>query len=269
MATEEPEPILVPVEPVGPVQGFRWKYALWLSLACVVASTLMVPYAHALLIQAKNTGIPPGLLPIALALGVVIESMISLGLILLGVALGESIGLAWPPLVGWNEGSEGARRGRAALAQAVGLGVLLGVLLLASSGLFRGTMPGELKHPAWWRGLLAAVGAGVREEVWLRLGLLTFFAWIGTRLTGPKAVTPGVFWTAKVVAAILFGAMHLPQAAQLLGLTGPIVAFVLLGNGVPGLVFGWLYWRKGLLAAMASHFALDVVLKVVVPLLGG
>jgi hypothetical protein len=269
MAIEEPESVLVPVDQVGPARHFRWKYALWLSLACAVASALMVPYSHALLIQAKNTGIPPALLPIALALGVVIESVMSVGLILLGLALGESIGLAWPPLVGWEEGSEGARRRRAALGQAVGLGVLLGVLLLGISGLMRGTMPGELKHPEWWKGLLAAVGAGIREEVWLRLGLLTFFAWIGTRLTGRKAVTPGVFWTANVLAALLFGAMHLPQAAQRLGLTGPIVAFVLLGNGVPGLVFGWLYWRKGLLAAMASHFALDVVLKVVVPILGG
>jgi membrane protease YdiL (CAAX protease family) len=36
---------------------------------------------------------------------------------------------------------------------------------------------------------------------------------------------------------------------------------------VPGLVFGWLYWRRGLVAAMLAHFGLDLVLKVFIPLL--
>ena len=34
-----------------------------------------------------------------------------------------------------------------------------------------------------------------------------------------------------------------------------------------GIVFGWLYWRRGLLAAMLAHFSADIVLPVVAPLL--
>src|SRR4051794_6215389 len=44
------------------------------------------------------------------------------------------------------------------------------------------------------------------------------------------------------------------------------LSFVLASNGLPGLAFGWLYWRRGLLAARAAHAAADVVLKVVLPL---
>jgi membrane protease YdiL (CAAX protease family) len=75
-----------------------------------------------------------------------------------------------------------------------------------------------------------------------------------------------VAWLANGVAAALFAAIHLPQASALFGLSGPVSAFVLAGNGLPGLAFGWLYWRRGLPAAMAAHGAADIVMKVVPPL---
>jgi hypothetical protein len=34
-------------------------------------------------------------------------------------------------------------------------------------------------------------------------------------------------------------------------------------------VFGWLYWRRGLEAAIVAHFAADLVLHVAAPLLPG
>jgi hypothetical protein len=34
-------------------------------------------------------------------------------------------------------------------------------------------------------------------------------------------------------------------------------------NGVPGVLFGWLYWRRSLDAAIVSHAALHVVLVAV------
>jgi membrane protease YdiL (CAAX protease family) len=40
-------------------------------------------------------------------------------------------------------------------------------------------------------------------------------------------------------------------------------------NGLGGIVFGWFYWRHGLLSAMASHFSADLVIHVIVPLIGG
>ena len=71
-----------------------------------------------------------------------------------------------------------------------------------------------------------------------------------------------------MLAAALFGAVHIPQAVVLVGPSALVVAFALLGNGVPGVVFGWLYWRRGLVAAMVCHSAADFLLKAVLPLLG-
>lgn len=84
-----------------------------------------------------------------------------------------------------------------------------------------------------------------------------------TRQTAPGAA---IIWTANLLACLLFGAIHLPQAFAFFGAHAALVAYVFIGNGVPGLIFGWLYWRKGLLAAMVCHAVADIVFKVIVPL---
>jgi hypothetical protein len=73
------------------------------------------------------------------------------------------------------------------------------------------------------------------------------------RSSGPRSVMEG--------SVVLFGTAHLPQAAAIrCGLSASLVAVVLLGNGPGGMVFGWLYWKRGLLAAVSAHFAADIAL---------
>ena len=99
----------------------------------------------------------------------------------------------------------------------------------------------------------------------MRLGVLTIVAWFGVSLSSTKRLGPVSFWTANLIAALLFAAIHIPQVLGLIGMNAVVLAFVLIGNGVPGLVFGWLYRRHGLVSAMVSHFMVDVVLKVILP----
>jgi membrane protease YdiL (CAAX protease family) len=127
----------------------------------------------------------------------------------------------------------------------------------------------KIVMPPMWECLLASVGAGIREEVSLRLGVMTLFAWLGMVIARCRPGNSTAIWLGNVLSALVFGAIHLPQAAGLFGLNAGIVVFVLLGNGLPGVVFGWLFWRKGLIAAMASHFMFDIVLKVIAPALMG
>jgi membrane protease YdiL (CAAX protease family) len=98
---------------------------------------------------------------------------------------------------------------------------------------------------------------------------MTFFAWAINKATRRTAPGGGAVWIANVAASLVFGAIHLPQAFAFLNQSAALVAFVLLGNGIPGVVFGWLYWRKGLIAAMVSHAVFDVVTKVLIPLFVG
>jgi len=48
-----------------------------------------------------------------------------------------------------------------------------------------------------------------------------------------------------------------------------VVTRAIVLNGLAGIVWGWLYWKSGLEAAMVSHFSADIVLHVIWPLLAG
>lgn len=92
---------------------------------------------------------------------------------------------------------------------------------------------------------------------------MTLLVWAATRFTPGQRPGAGVIWAANIVAALLFGAGHLPTLAALAPLTLITVGRTLFLNGIAGVTFGWLYWRRGLLAAMVAHFSADIVLHVI------
>jgi membrane protease YdiL (CAAX protease family) len=97
---------------------------------------------------------------------------------------------------------------------------------------------------------------GLTEELLLRWGLMTALVWLTWRFLQHRRGAPraGYVWLAIVVSALLFGAGHLPAASALIGkLDGGIVAFVVGANAVFGMLFGYLFWRFGLEAAMIAH----------------
>ena len=153
---------------------------------------------------------------------------------------------------------------------AVGLGLGIGVIDVFAEVAITPWMPKPrltLTAPAW-AGLLASAGAGITEEIWFRFGLMTLFVWLLARESRSFPPAAWVFWIGNMAAALLFGAIHLPQAALQYGLSGPVLAFVFLDNGIAGILFGWFYWRRGLVAAMVCHFASDIINLAILPLLG-
>lgn len=108
-----------------------------------------------------------------------------------------------------------------------------------------------------------ALMGGVFEEIVYRWGLMGAVAWAGAKVAGSPM--PVVFWVAIAIAALLFGAAHLPGVVALGGALGfPVgtaaVVTTLAMNVVAGVVFGWTFWTFGLLAAMLSHATAHVVL---------
>ncbi len=97
---------------------------------------------------------------------------------------------------------------------------------------------------------------GITEELLLRWGFMTVLVWLAWRLLQSRRGAPRVLyiWLAIVASALVFGAGHLPAASVLIGtLTVNIVVFVVVANSVFGILFGYLYWRYGLEAAMIAH----------------
>ena len=210
------------------------------------------------------------LVPLQVAQGMVLIALATA----LGLWLGPKVGLGAPLLYDLMRGDvEAYSRLRALVLPSALWGVLVGVAIVALDRFVfaprlavTGSSTEALEPPAW-QGLLASFYGAVPEELLLRLGLMTLLVWVGARLTRSSVPRPLVVWAAIVVAALLFGAGHLPTTAAILPLTPLVVARALLLNGIGGIVFGWLYWKRGLLAAMVAHFSADLVLHVVAPLL--
>lgn len=99
---------------------------------------------------------------------------------------------------------------------------------------------------------------GLTEEVLLRWGLMSLLLWAAWRLLQRGRGQPrfGLVALAVGLSALLFGVGHLPAAAALAGgLDASLVAYIVGGNAVFGVVAGLLYWRHGLECAMLAHAA--------------
>jgi len=245
------------------------RIAAVLAVACALATAALFPYLLNLMpeVRAKLT------LPLAVVVPVqALEGGVLLGVLaFVGLRLGPRAGLDAPWLRALVTGQP---RPAVPLARCAVLGVLAGLAIVGLSLVLDPLLPPPLHAlpkggtSAAWKGLLASLYGGIGEEVLLRLFVMTLLVWLFARRRR-RPPGPVLYWSAIALAALLFGAGHLPAAAGLWPLTAIVVLRTLVLNGVAGLAFGWLYWRRGLEAAMCAHFCADLVLHVASPLLAG
>lgn len=237
----------------------RKTSTFWLPLLLLIALTVGAQLASVAYTSAQTFSAI--LLPSALALLAVTVPLAAVGL-----WLGDKIGLGTPLLSALLSGCPGAGQRLARDAgQAIALGLVVGVFLLVLRVISVQFLPPELPefgHRGALGGLLVSISAAIGEEVWLRLGVMTILAWLVLRLLGQPELNPRVAWAAIVMAALAFGAIHLPQLAAAGAATPMGIITTILGNTMVGIVCGWLYWQRGLIAAILAHFSVDLVLHV-------
>ncbi|WP_186725489.1 CPBP family intramembrane glutamic endopeptidase [Planomicrobium sp. CPCC 101110] len=130
--------------------------------------------------------------------------------------------------------------------------------------LFQPYLPESLQKNAGSRSLTETIGGmfygGITEELLLRWGVMSFLVWLLWKLFQRSRQVPSaaIFWIGILVSALLFALGHLGATALVAPLTAAVWARMLLLNGIAGLVFGWLYWKKGLEIAMLSHAFLHI-----------
>jgi len=98
---------------------------------------------------------------------------------------------------------------------------------------------------------------------------MTVIVWIFYKIKKTpegKPTTIGIS-LAIIITAILFGIGHLPITGSIIAITPLVIARAIVLNGIGAIIFGWLYWKKGLESAMISHFSADIVLHVLFPLI--
>ncbi len=247
-----------------PAHHTNLKLALLLGVAAMLATLGPMPYLLVLMPQ-KFAHLPVPLT--VLIAGQTVQAGALCWLLgWLGLYLGAPYGLDAPWLRAWIERRPFPSHSR------WGLAILLGTLVgLAAVGLLLLAPNEAAPHGGHafadaWRGFLASFYGGIVEEVECRLLLVSLLVWLFAWCNG-RIARPWMFILAIVLAALLFGAGHLP-AAFATGMAHallPILRIILL-NALVGAATGVLFWKYGLEHAMLAHFSADLILHVAVPL---
>jgi len=203
----------------------------------------------------------------------IIQSIVLFSVVIFfGLVLSKHIGMGMPILQNTLEGKKQDKTLKSIIGPSVLWGILSGLLIVLLSIPFNELIP-ELNllnvSVTLWKSFLAAFYGGIAEEILLRLFLVSLFVWITWKIKKTKNGTPTDFgvWLSIILAAVFFGLGHLPATAQITTLNGIVILRAILLNGTGGIVFGWLYWKKGLESAMLAHFSADIVLHTIIPLI--
>lgn len=209
------------------------------------------------------------IVPPLIFLASALQSMVLLSIaIFVGLLLGKKVGFGAPYISAWiNKMSIDTSFSRVA-KRAVAWGIGVGVAIIVVDRFFSLFLePVAVVTAPAWQGLLAAFYGGVVEEVLLRFCLMTVLIWIFFKISKSKNTPSSIIvWLAIVIAAVLFGLLHLPATALIYTITPLVVARAIILNSIGGIVFGWLYWKKGFESAVIAHFSADIVLYVLLPL---
>jgi hypothetical protein len=252
--------------PAMPGHRPNLKIALLLGAFGALAALGLMPYL--LVLMPKQMAAIPLPIPVLAAIQAVQSAVLCWLLSWLGLYLGVPYGLDAPVLRSWMYRQPRDPSWRSRWWLAITLGVLAGALVLLLMHL-------GAKDPAdhadtgagWaWRGLLASFYGGVVEEVECRVLIVSAVVWLLARCNH-RVAAPWMYALAIVIAALLFGAGHLPAVFATHPVHGPaLIAHFVLLNALVGVVTGWLFWKYGLEHAMVAHFSADIVLHVIAPL---
>ncbi|GAB4463926.1 MAG: CPBP family intramembrane metalloprotease [Anaerolineales bacterium] len=259
---------------------FNWKVFFIVWIAAIVGVIAITPYSLTLQHETLQNANLPMPLPLLVTFQILQNAVMFGILTALGLFFANRIGLGLPILETRLNGESVGDRVRAILPLSIVTGAVASLLivvldvfvfqpvLLRELGDSANTLNLQSAQPPAWQGFLASFYGGISEEVLLRLFVMSLFAWLGSFISRTAEGKPAnaVFWVANILAAVLFGLGHLPATANLIPLTPLVVTRAIVLNGLAGVAFGWLYWKRGLESAMIAHFSADIVLHVLLAL---
>ena len=255
----------------SPTMKFKTRLfaILWIAGTAGVLSFLLVDLSALLanLPEAAGAGMP--FPPFVLKLLSVMQTTVILSIaVLVGVALAHRVGLSSP----------------AAEALASGRNVVAALKPQIVPGLIGGLAAGIAIPLAWlfWKPFLSPtfvtraerlnrflpfptrlLYGGITEELLLRWGVMTLLVWLAWRVfqKGKGKPRAASFVSAIIISSVVFGLGHLPLVrAMAVNFTVAIVGYIVVANGLFGLIAGYLYWKRGLEAAIIAHMLTHVVL---------
>ena len=249
----------------------NWKVFWVLFGASIFGIIAIIPFA--LTFQSDLLIEIPFPLPIIILLSIIQSSILFFVLVLVGLFISKKIGFGAPILERWSEKKEIKTYFKSIIGISIGLGILAGTLIIIADYILYLSATASISvaanQPPVWQGLLASFYGGINEEIMLRLFFMSLLIWILLKIKKTVDGKPNnlIIWFSIILASLLFGLLHLPITTSITSITPVIILRALILNGIGGVIFGWLYWKKGLESAMISHFSADIILYVIFPLI--
>lgn len=149
--------------------------------------------------------------------------------------------------------------------------LLAGAMILSEKFIWAPKIPevGETTHSFDLLYLLSGmIYGGIFEEVMLRLFFMSLITLILYKLFARNKAKNDIpliiYWISIFIAAVVFGLGHLPATLVTFGnVNGFIIMRMLLMNGIGGVVFGYLYWKRGLEYSIIAHMFAHVFMQLV------
>ena len=242
---------------------------LWIAGMVGVLSLLLLDISAIIanLPAASGTEMPFHPLIIKL-LGTIQPTILLSVAVFIGLQLAHSVGLSAPAAEALAKGDSFLSALKPQVLPGLIAGAIGGVAILSSWLLFRSILPPVFITRAENLNtsmpfLTRVLYGGVTEELLLRWGLLTLLVWALWRMFQGGRGKPRTIYvvSAIVISSVVFGIGHLPLVVALgVNFTVPIVTFVVFANSLFGLIAGYLYWKKGLEAAIIAHMTTHLVI---------
>ena len=243
--------MVMATHPMPLAQREAGMLAMWWRLALLgaigTASLILAPLERLVQIPID---------PLALRLLSTIQpTILMLLMAALGLWLAPKVGFDAPVVRAWAKRERLWPALRPQLVPAMLAGLAVAVLLVAFWTYVR-VQPAAVPLLGLEMPLLTRLlYGGIVEELLLRWGIMSLFVWLIWRATGARRPVPSwCIWGGLGAAALLFAAGHLPVLHLLIpDPPASLIVLVLVANALPGMLFGWLFWRRGLEAAMGAH----------------
>ena len=151
------------------------------------------------------------------------------------------------------------------LWQAIAFGFQAGILITGALWLFGPYLPNDFLETGskYAPNLLVKLFyGGITEEILMRFGLMSVLMWILIKMT--RSQHDFLYWVAIGMTSLLFAVAHLPVAFSYSESSRVVLsAYILIGNGIGGVIFGHVYWNHGLSYAMIAHAFAHLIMTVI------
>ena len=184
--------------------------------------------------------------------------------VIIGTVLYDKVGLTVPTISSFLKIEKSNITFLEQLKFGISLGLITGILTTLVGLIFKSSIPQEfieLGNKIKITTLARFGYGGFTEELLMRFGFMTLVVWMVFKIT--KQLNHKTYWIGIILAALLFSFGHFPVVYGVVKHPAfSLLAYILIGNSIAGIFFGWLYWKKGLEAAFIGHIFAHLAMMV-------